>query len=477
MFNPNDTGCPEYQTLTRRGMLSSLGGSLFNMVPQVTYTEDVEPQTEPAGVGVAAASPRDIIVTIFLRGGADGLALCPPWKDAEYANQRVNTRSLPPTNSDKLRRVIDLDGFFGLPQSMVALLPLYKEKFLLLAHMTGSQNPNRSHFDQQHYMEVGKDDNKLATGWMARHLASVSAQKQGAIVRALSLTGNLPEILAGAPQTSTIVDLINFSLPGDGNTTDKRVAWLSKAYQSTDTKLASAASNTIKTLGLLQSINYAAYKPSGGAVYNPQFTSTKSDGSTVKSDMGWDVRGFGDSMRQAAALIKSDAGIETVHIDYGGWDMHQNEWLFEGRNGDGSPNFGGAFWNLCSLASNLAAFFKDLDAVSFSDGTTLMNRVTVVVMTEFGRTVNENGNNGTDHGQGGVMMFLGRNVNGGRVDRSWKTLLSGKGIDPFGGLTVTIDYKVFFGELLDKRLGNGAQLNAVFPGFKKPLSGWRGAFK
>lgn len=174
---------------------------------------------------------------------------------------------------------------------------------------------------------------------------------------------------------------------------------------------------------------------------------------------------------------KADVGIETVHVDFGGWDMHQNEWLFEGRNNDDTPNFGGAFWNFFSLAANLNAFFTDLDSVKFGDGTTWMNRVTIVIMTEFGRTVNENGNAGTDHGQGGVMMFLGRNVNGGRVDRTWKTLLSGKGIDPFGGLAVTIDYKVFLGELLEKRMANGNSLSAIFPGFKKPASGWRGAFK
>lgn len=479
MFNPNETGCPEYQSLTRRGFLSSMGGSLMGVVPQVTYTDDVEPQAgvSGAGVGTASTSPRDIIVTVFLRGGADGLALVPPWKDAEYANQRLNTRFLPPTNSDKLRRVIDLDGFFGLPQSMAALKPLYDQKVLLLTHMIGSQNPNRSHFDQQHFMEVGQDNSRLYVGWMGRHLSTLSAQKEGALLRGLSLTGNMPEILNGGPLVSTISDLVNFSLPGDGNTTAKRVNWLDKAYQSADPALAAAGANTIKTLSLLQSINYAGYQPTGGAVYNPQVVSTKKDGSTVKSDMAWWVNGFGESMKQAAALIKSDVGLESVHVDFGGWDMHQNEWLFEGRDGNDNPGFGGAFWNFYALASNLNAFFTDLDSVKFSDGTTWMNRVTVVIMTEFGRTVNENGNAGTDHGQGGVMMFLGRNVNGGRVDRTWKTLLSGKGIDPFGGLTVTIDYKVFLGELLEKRMANGNNLGVVFPNYKKPTSGWRGAFK
>ena len=114
--------------------------------------------------------------------------------------------------------------------------------------------------------------------------------------------------------------------------------------------------------------------------------------------------------------------------------------------------------------------------MTVAPGKTLMDRVTVVVMTEFGRTVNENGNQGTDHGQGGVIMFLGKNVNGGIVDRQWLPLGNG-GIDNAGGLAVTLDYKLYLGELLEKRLQNGAQMSTVFPGFTKPASGWRGAFK
>ncbi len=476
---PQDTGCEEYQKMNRRDMLSSLGAMAGAWLPNVQYSADHD--LTPTAISPPPPQPRaqarrDIVVTVFLRGGADGLVLCPPWKDNDYANYRRGTRIYTPTSTDAFRKAIDLDGFFGFPQAMAPLVEHYQAKNLLITHQTGSLNNTRSHFDAQHYMEVGIDSKQVWDGWMARHINSVKPTSGSPILRGVALTGQMPQILDGAAQTAALTDLVNFAIPGDNNTLAKRLAWLADAYSTADTLQNNAAQNAAKTLGLLQSINYPAYKPATGVVYNPPAVSTLANNTTVNTDMAWNVRDFGESMKATAALLKADVGIETIHVDFGGWDFHRDEWVFEGRNTDGTANFGWRFWFPYSLAANLSAFFKDLDSVVFGDKTTLMNRVTVVIMTEFGRTVNENGNFGTDHGQGGVMMFLGRNVNGGRVDRAWSPLGT-KGIDTFGGLAVTLDYRIFLGELLEKRLLNGAQLGTVFPGYTKPATGWRGAFK
>ncbi|MCX6379408.1 MAG: DUF1501 domain-containing protein [Armatimonadetes bacterium] len=477
---PKDTGCSEYQQMNRRGAISTLGAMASAWLPQIGYTEEEpQPNIKPVGGGEIlprATTTRDIVVTLFLRGGADGLVLCPPWKDNDYANYRRGTRIFPPTSSDAYRKAIDLNGYFGLPQAMAPLKSLYTSKNLLITHQTGSLNDTRSHFDAQHFMEVGVDSKQVWVGWMARHLNSVTPTKPDAVLRGVALAGLMPQILDGATQTAALTDLTNYALPGDNNTIANRLRWLTKAYSTAETSLSNAAANAVKTLNLLQTINYPAYQPATGVVYNPPAVSTLANGDKVNTDMAWHVRDFGESLKSTAALIKSGVGIETVHVDFGGWDFHRDEWVFEGRNNDGSVSFGWRYWFPYSLAANLAAFYKDLDATKFSDGTTLMNRVTVVVMSEFGRTVNENGNYGTDHGHGGTMMFLGKNVNGGRVDADWKSLGT-TGIDTFGGLATTLDYRIFLGELLEKRLLNGGQLGTVFPGYVKPVSGWRGAFK
>ena len=364
--------------------------------------------------------------------------------------------------------------FFGLPPAMASLKALYAAKFLLLAHQTGSLNTTRSHFDAQHFMEAGKENVRLWTGWMGRHLAAVSALKPTAILRAVALGGNMPLLLEGAPNASAISDLINFGLPGNTATINKRLDWLTSAYSAADIPLRDASVNARKTLNVLQQINYANYKPPMGVTYNPPVVSKLANGN-VTTQMDWSVSGFGESLKATAALLKADVGMEAVHLDFGGWDMHSDESLFEGRDDKGNAWFGRGFWQLYSLASNLAAFFNDLDSVKLAGGKTLMNNVTIAVVSEFGRTAHENGNSGTDHGQGGVMMFLGRNVKGGRVDRDWRPL-SSTGIDKYDGLTVSLDYRIFLGELIDKRLKNGAQLGTILPGYVKPATGWRGAF-
>ena len=466
----NTTGCAEYQSLSRRDMLSSIGALASAWLPQVAYTEQVTP--------FASSTPRDIVVTVFLRGGADGFALCAPYADSLYSVYRVKTAMGTPGSADPLKAAIDLDGFFGFPPAMAALVPYFKNKNLFIAHQAGSTNPTRSHFEAQNFMEAGKEDMNLYSGWMGRHLASVAEQKAGASLRAFALATQMPLTLEGSPKASVISDLTKVQFAsGDPVMTSRILTALSAAYATADPHLQTAASNTRKTIDVLQNLNYANYKPGGGAVYNAPIVSTLANGTHPTTPIPPSIAPFGNALSASAAMIKAGIGIESIHIDFNGWDSHQYEHIFEQRDPvTGGAVFGGLVYYLNALSSNLAAFFKDLDSVTVAPGKTLMDRVTVVVMTEFGRTVNENGNQGTDHGQGGVIMFLGKNVNGGIVDRQWLPLGNG-GIDNAGGLAVTLDYKLYLGELLEKRLQNGAQMSTVFPGFTKPASGWRGAFK
>jgi uncharacterized protein (DUF1501 family) len=111
---------------------------------------------------------------------------------------------------------------------------------------------------------------------------------------------------------------------------------------------------------------------------------------------------------------------------------------------------------LRDFGAGLAAFATDLGE--------RMADVLVLTMSEFGRTVAENGNAGTDHGHGTAMMVLGANARGGRIHGRWPTLDEAARFEG-RDLAVTTDFRTLFGEILEKHMGAG-DLGAVFPGFE-----------
>jgi uncharacterized protein (DUF1501 family) len=160
---------------------------------------------------------------------------------------------------------------------------------------------------------------------------------------------------------------------------------------------------------------------------------------------GYPASSFGTGLRTLAQLIKADLGVEVASVDAGGWDTHAGE-AAELQT------------RLADLAAGLTAFAADLG----SD----FDRVTIVVMTEFGRRAAENASAGTDHGHGGVMLALGAGVNGGKVWADWPTLAADRLYGP-GDLAVTTDYRLVLAELLAARCGH-AQVGMVFPDWSVP---------
>ena len=152
------------------------------------------------------------------------------------------------------------------------------------------------------------------------------------------------------------------------------------------------------------------------------------------------VNATGTPLQQVAALIKADVGLEVAFVETNGWDTHA------GQNGP--------------LANNLERMSDEIAAFARSLGSR-MSDVVLVTMSEFGRTVKENGNRGTDHGHGTVMLILGGNTRGGKVHGKWpglerEQLFEGR------DLAVTTDFRDVFAEVLTKHLGV-AELTKVFP--------------
>jgi uncharacterized protein (DUF1501 family) len=409
--------CAEYNELSRReflarGTVAAIVAASPAWLPQVTYA-----QTEDTS--------RDVIVSIFLRGGADGLSLVAPYAENAYYTLRP-TIAVPRPDSSNPNRALDLNGFFGLPPAMASLLPAYRAGQLLIVHATGSTDPSRSHFDAQAFMEIGiPGSREVETGWLGRHLASKPPMKPDAALRALAFNYGLPLTLAGGPDTLPIPDPANFGLSGTSSTRAQRLAWLGTAFAAQPDPLRTSALNTQRTITQLSAIGIGSYQPAGGAVYP--------------------TSSFGNALRSTAALIRADVGVEAVQIDIGGWDTHSAQ----------GPLNGGMAQLMQQFAQGLAAFHLDMNAAG------RMNRITVVAMSEFGRVARENASQGTDHGHGNAMFVMGGAVVGGRVMRNWPGLAAGQ-LYEGQDLAVTIDYRNVLAEIVSKRLQN-PNLDLVFP--------------
>ncbi|MCW5943363.1 MAG: DUF1501 domain-containing protein [Fimbriimonadaceae bacterium] len=419
-------GCNEYEELSRRGFLglTAKAAALASMAPSwVPLTKFVDKDGRDRFFG----QTRDIIVSVYLRGGCDSLSTCVPFGDPNYYTARPNL-AIPRPDSSSPNKAINLNGFFGLPPAMQPLKSLYDAGDLLVVHATGSNDDTRSHFDAQHFMEAGDYDKRLWTGWLGRHLATIGPVNANALLRGVALTYGMPLTLEGAPRALPLSNLTDYNFGGMDETLAARRQWLGETYGAADAALKVAAENTLRTYDLLKDLNIDGYVPAGGATYGDD-------------DFAW-------SMKAAAAFIRHDVGVEALHVDFGGWDTHEYEGPIDGQMAN----------NMSLLANGLRAFYTDIQGAGY------INRVIVVVMSEFGRVVAENGSYGTDHGHGGAMWLLGGAVRGGRVyTNGWPGLAPGQlweGQD----LAITTDYRDVLAEIVQKRLGN-TQLSQIFPGY------------
>ena len=363
------------------------------------------------------------LVVVFLRGAADGLALVPPLEDEHYYRAR-------PRLGIAKKDAVRLDGQFGLHPKLQPLASAWAEGELAIIHACGTEDQTRSHFEAQDLMEHG---GVVAGGWLGRFLRARPAAASGALA-CVAVGKALPECLLGAPTVTVMQSLEDFSIRGK---TPAFRSQLEKLYAMERGQLGAAARDTFDALGRIEAMRATAYRPGNGADYGN----------------GRDE--FANGLRQLARLIKADLGLEAASIDLGGWDSHfAQQGLVETLAG--------------RLAGGLAAFRQDLGA--------RMATTTVVVMTEFGRTVEENTSFGTDHGRGSAMLVLGGGVRGGRMHGEWRGLkpdvLEKRGLlEGYGDLPVLNNYRNVLAAVLARHGagagegGGAAEMERVFPGF------------
>ncbi len=422
-----DCGCQEYNALSRRQFVMHAAGA--------AVLGAVAPSWLPRVVLAQTASTRDIIVHVFMRGGADGLSLCVPWGDANYYSSR-STIAIPRPDATGTLKATALDStMWGFAPAMLGMLPAYQANQLLVIQGAGLSYSSRSHFDAQRFIEVGKAaDPSVSTGWLGRHLATVPPLSAAATLRALSISQGMPNVLEGAPKTLPIPDPSNYVLSGSAATRASRQSWLTGDYSLADEPVRSSALDAAATLTLLASLNISTYAPSNGAVY-PNTS-------------------FGRGMRSAAALIKANIGVEAIEVDIGGWDTHQTQ----------NPLTGLMATLMTDFSNSIGAFWAD---VLQGNGT---YNVTLVAMSEFGRNVRENGSAGTDHGRGSAMFVMGKQIAGGRVyTRNWQPLAM-ENLQDRQDVKVNVDHRDVLAEIVQNRLNN-PNLDLIFPAYTPTFQG------
>jgi uncharacterized protein (DUF1501 family) len=377
----------------------------------------------------AAQARQKILIAIFQRGAVDGLNMVVPFGERAYYGNRPSI-AIPTPGSQG--GALDLDGFFGLHPSMGSLHPWFKDGHLAVIHACGSPDDTRSHFDAQDYMESGTPGNKgTRDGWMNRYLHAKDHAERSSPFRAVALTQALPRSLQGSAPALAIGQLGQFGVRAGQDTDLMTNAFASQYQQAADTMLGATGREAFDAVKMLKDANPAGYAAANGAEYPRS--------------------GFGDAMRQIAQIIKADLGLEVAFAELGQWDHHANEGGSTGTIANRLDDFAGG----------ISAFAKDMGD--------RMADVVVVTMSEFGRTVKENGNRGTDHGHGNAMLILGGNVKGGKVYGKWPGLEVGQ-LYEGRDLAITTDFRDVFAECVTGHLG-ARDISQVFPGheYAKPL--------
>lgn len=362
------------------------------------------------------ADQTDTLVVVFLRGGWDALNVVPPIGGDDrgfYEKARPNI---------KITNLLQLNDQFGLHPALNPLYDLYQAGKMGVIHAVGLNHDTRSHFDAQEYIELGTPGSKsITSGWITRHLQQTGASS---ILPVLATNGSPSSLLNFVP-TVSLNDPSEFSQWENGLIASQQAA-LRQMYKG-ESILHRAGLRTLEALNIVSPLTQQEYQPSNGAVYNDDE--------------------LGRQLKTIAQMIKLDTGLKVAAVDFGGWDTHEYET-------DGNGGYIADLLN--QLASGLANFYLDLDS-GYTD------RLSVVVISEFGRRLVQNESQGTDHGHGSVMLALGGNVNGGQVYGAWPGLHNDQLYD-HADLAITTDYRQILSELLSARLGN-SNIEAVFPGF------------
>ena len=410
--------------ITRRGFfvgcsaaIASLAGSRFNSL---------------AFAAPGSWSNDEILVVCFRRGGPDGLTLVVPTggatNDRQYYDQARPQISITAAEANQ-RPLGSLSGTsFGFHPAMAPLYDLYQADKLSIAMACGMAANERSHFDSMNWIELGTPGlSSTTSGWLTRHLQTANNLPETIVMPSLSVGSLQPVSLLASYET------INMSSPDAFSLSTGPWAWrnaqrvaLRNLYQSNSTFVHTAGLQALDAVDIVELYASGTYTPRPGSNYPDTW--------------------FGDNLQTIAQMVKLDLGLRIATLDLGGWDTHENQGTTAGVYGALAGE----------LAQGLRALWHDLD-----DTTSYVGKLTLVVMSEFGRRVEENFDNGTDHGHGNNLLVMSGHATGG-LHGVWPGLHPDQLAD--GDVQVTTDFRRVLSEILVRRLGN-PRVDLVFPGY------------
>jgi uncharacterized protein (DUF1501 family) len=380
-------------------------------------------------VAAAGRARQKVLIAIFQRGAVDGLNVVVPFGEKIYYQVRPTIAIPRPGSADG---GVNLDGFFAFHPRLAALKPFYDTRQLAIVHACGSPDTTRSHFDAQDYLESATPGVKSTRdGWLNRYLQAKKAEEEGTAFRAVSLTSQLPRSLQGLAPALALRQIGQFGVRGGA---EVGASFEEQYAAAADTVLNGVGREAFDAIRTLKTAAPQRYQPAHGAEY-PRSA-------------------YGEAVKQIAQLIKADVGLEVAFAESTGWDHHVNEGSTQGQ-----------------LAARLVDFARGIAALVTDLGDRMADTV-ILTMSEFGRAVSENGNRGTDHGHGNVMLVVGGPVRGGRVYGNWPGLTPDQRFEG-RDLAVTTDFRDVFGEVVVRHMGI-ADPRPIFPGYDIETSKFAG---
>jgi uncharacterized protein (DUF1501 family) len=405
-----------------------------------------------AAVGAAAlTSPRvaiatpsnpaagDAIVVVFLRGGADGLSLTPPYDYDSYRQLRPTIAIPPPGDANGALPLTSagnpnvvfptgIDGVVGLHPAFAPIhQTLWASGNLAVIPATGmpsSESRTRSHFEAERYWERGTASAAVRSGWLNRVAA---AQGVNTPLPVVNKAYQSQDITDGPSKTLTVPDLRNFGIDGFRSRSRGQTV-LESLYTGTQGAVDATGADLLSVIDQVEALD---------ATPSASYPNNK----------------LGRDFQQVAIMLRSSIGLHAAAIEFGGWDHHSEL----GAPGDPAGRFQR---RVSELAAGLRSFTDDLA----TDGT--LAETTILVITEFGRTINENGSGGTDHGRATSIMAMGGGIQGGVFGDDYPPVIED---DPTeGDLTVLTDFRKPITEILANRVGIG--VGGIFPTYSPPAT-------
>ena len=402
-----DHSCDSFRDAMSRRSALKLGA--LGLVPWLLSSSAL------SQVKIDAKRRGHTLVVLFLRGGSDGLNMLVPYNEDAYYRARPSL-AIPKPNDARVAenlRGVKVNDHFALHPSLRPLKKWYDQGTMAMVHAVGSQDMTRSHFEAMSAMERGASNGISGepSGWLARYLNKTKSQEDTPL-RAVAWANTMPDSLRGAPSPMVVQSINDFQLNTDKDFLEMLKDQYSGHGSQSPSLVHSAGSQTLEALAKIEKLDPKNYKASGGAIYP--------------------ATNIGQGFREVASLLKSDLGLEIACLEDTGWDSH----FAQGGNIGIHAN------NLNSVATTVDAFLTDIGPKA--------KEITLIVMTEFGRRVEENASLGTDHGRASVMMAFG-DVDGGKIHGDWPGLEQHQ-LDSVGDLKPVNDYREVLTQFLAPKM-------------------------